>query len=92
MRSFFQAVVSGLVTGSLYALMTVGMTLIYGTLRTLNMALGAMVLVGGYVSWMLFSGLGWGPLAGLAGAAAVTLAFGVVIQQGAVRPLSGIVG
>ena len=62
MRSLFQAIVSGLVTGSLYALVTVGMTLIYGTLRTLNMALGVMVVVGGYVSWMLFSGFGWGPV------------------------------
>ncbi len=48
MGSFIQAVVSGLVMGSIYALMTVGMTLIYGTLRTLNMALGAMVMIGGY--------------------------------------------
>ena len=57
MSSFLQAVVSGLVTGSIYALMTVGMTLIYGALRTLNMAHGSMVMIGGYVSWMLFSGL-----------------------------------
>ncbi|HVF08218.1 MAG TPA: branched-chain amino acid ABC transporter permease [Actinomycetota bacterium] len=89
MRSLFQAIVSGLVTGSLYALMTVGMTLIYGTLRTLNMALGAMVVVGGYVSWMLFSSFGWGPVIGLLGAAAVTFVFGVLIQQVAVRPLIG---
>ena len=92
MTSFIQAIVSGFVTGSLYALMTVGMTLIYGTLRTLNMALGAMVLVGGYVSWMLFDSLGWGPLAGLVAAAAVTFVFGVIIQQVAVRPLIGRVG
>ena len=85
MRSFFQAVVSGLVTGSLYALMTVGMTLIYGTLRTLNMALGAMVLVGGYVSWMLFSDLGWGPLAGLVAAAAVTFVVRQEHESRAVR-------
>lgn len=92
MTSTVQAIVSGLVTGSIYALMTVGMTLIYGTLRTLNMALGAMVLVGGYVSWMLFSGLGWGPLAGLVVAAAVTFVLGVLIQQVAVRPLIGRIG
>ena len=92
MTSTVQAIVSGFVTGSIYALMTVGMTLIYGTLRTLNMALGAMVLVGGYVSWMLFSGLGWGPLAGLVAAAAVTFVLGVLIQQVAVRPLIGRIG
>jgi branched-subunit amino acid ABC-type transport system permease component len=89
MSSFLQAVVSGLVTGSIYALMTVGMTLIYGTLRTLNMAHGSMIMIGGYVSWMLFSGLGWGPLPGLLAAAVVAFIFGIAVQQVAVRPLIG---
>jgi branched-subunit amino acid ABC-type transport system permease component len=89
MRSFLQAIVSGMTTGSLYAVMTVGMTLIYGTLRTLNMAHGSMVMIGGYVSWTVFDGIGWGPLAGMVVAAIVAFAFGVVIQQVAVRPLIG---
>jgi branched-chain amino acid transport system permease protein len=87
--SFIQALVSGFVMGSIYALMTVGMTLIYGTLRTLNMALGAMVIVGGYASWMLFDSLGWGPVAGIVVASIVAFAFGVFTQQVAVRPLIG---
>ena len=89
MSSFVQAVVSGLVMGSLYALMTVGMTLIYGTLRTLNMAHGSMIMIGGYVSWMLFDSFGWGPLPGLVAASAVAFVLGIVIQQVAVRPLIG---
>lgn len=89
MAAFLQAVVSGLVTGSLYALMTVGMTLIYGTLRTLNMAHGSMIMVGGYVSWMLFDRLGLGPIPGMVAAAAVAFVLGVAIQQLAVRPLIG---
>jgi branched-chain amino acid transport system permease protein len=89
MGSFVQAVVSGLVMGSIYALMTVGMTLIYGTLRTLNMALGAMVMIGGYASWMLFDSVGLGPVAGIVVAALVAFAFGVLIQQVSVRPLIG---
>jgi branched-subunit amino acid ABC-type transport system permease component len=87
--SFLQAVVSGLVMGSIYALMTVGMTLIYGTLRTLNMSLGAMVMIGGYASWMVFDSFGWGPVAGIGVAAIVAFAFGVLVQQVAVRPLIG---
>lgn len=92
MAAFLQAVVSGLVTGSIYALMTVGMTLIYGTLRTLNMAHGSMVMIGGYVAWMMFDGLGWGPIPGMVAAAIVAFAFGIVIQQVAVRPLIGRIG
>ena len=89
MSAFLQAVVSGLVTGSIYAVMTVGMTLIYGTLRTLNMTQGAMVMIGGYVAWMVFDGLGWGPILGGVAAAFVGFAFGVAIQQAAIRPLIG---
>ena len=89
MSEFLQAVVSGLVTGSIYAVMTVGMTLIYGTLRTLNMTQGSMVMIGGYVAWMVFDGLGWGPILGGVAAAVVGFAFGVAIQQVAIRPLIG---
>ncbi len=89
MAALLQAIVSGLVTGSIYALMTVGMTLIYGTLRTLNMAHGSMVMIGGYTSWMVFDRLGWGPLPGMIAAAIVAFALGIVIQQVAVRPLIG---
>jgi branched-chain amino acid transport system permease protein len=89
MSEFLQAVVSGLVTGSIYAVMTVGMTLIYGTLRTLNMTQGSMVMIGGYVAWMVFDGLGWGPILGGIAAAVVGFAFGVAIQQAAIRPLIG---
>ena len=89
MSAFLQAVVSGLVIGSIYAVMTVGMTLIYGTLRTLNMTQGAMVMIGGYVAWMVFDGLGWGPILGGVAAAVVGFAFGVAIQQVAIRPLIG---
>jgi branched-subunit amino acid ABC-type transport system permease component len=89
MSAFLQAVVSGVVTGSIYALMTVGMTLIYGTLRTLNMAHGSMVMIGGYVAWMVFDTLGLGPLAGVVAAVVVAFAFGIVIQQVAVQPLIG---
>lgn len=89
MSAFLQAVVSGLVTGSIYAVMTVGMTLIYGTLRTLNMTQGAMVMIGGYVAWTVFDGLGWGPILGGIAAAGVGFAFGVAIQQVAIRPLIG---
>lgn len=89
MSAFLQAVVSGLVTGSIYAVMTVGMTLIYGTLRTLNMTQGSMVMIGGYVAWMVFDGLGWGPILGGVAAAVVGFAFGVAIQQAAIRPLIG---
>ena len=90
MRSFFQAIVSGLVTGSIYALMTVGMTL--------DLRHAAHIEHGARRdgAWSADTSRGCcsaasagGPLVGLVGAAAVTFVFGVLIQQVAVRPLIG---
>ena len=89
MTELVQAVVSGLVIGSIYALMTVGMTLIYGTLRTLNMAHGVMVMGGGYVAWLAFAKAGLDPALGIVLGFVVTFAFGLALHQVAVRPLIG---
>ncbi|HXF74234.1 MAG TPA: branched-chain amino acid ABC transporter permease [Actinomycetota bacterium] len=92
MSSLIQGVVSGLVMGSIYALMTVGLTLIYGTLRTLNMSHGALLMIGGYVAWLSFQGAGLPPVAGLVLATAVTFLFGILIERLSVRPLVGKAG
>jgi branched-subunit amino acid ABC-type transport system permease component len=87
-----QAIVSGLVLGSIYALMTVGFTLVYGTLRTLNMAHGVMVMVGGFVAWVAFDKAGIDPWASLLLAFAFTFVLGMAVQRIAVQPLIGRVG
>ena len=51
MEKLFQAVYSGILYGSIYGLMAIGLTLIWGSLRMLNMAHGALYLVGGYLAW-----------------------------------------
>jgi branched-chain amino acid transport system permease protein len=48
METFFQSVVSGLLTGSLYAMIGVGLTVIFGVMRIINMAHGDMVMFGMY--------------------------------------------
>ncbi|HXF36312.1 MAG TPA: branched-chain amino acid ABC transporter permease [Actinomycetota bacterium] len=89
MSSLIQAIVSGLVTGSIYALMTVGLTLIYGTLRTLNMAHGALLMIGGYVAWLGLQLAGIPPAAGLLLAMGATFLIGMAIERVSVRPLIG---
>src|SRR6185312_14077265 len=42
---------NGVVYGSIYGLVAIGMTLIYGTLRILAMSPGSMVMIGGYIGW-----------------------------------------
>jgi branched-subunit amino acid ABC-type transport system permease component len=89
MALVLQALVSTIVLGSIFALMTIGMTLIYGTLRTLNMAHGATVMAGGFVGWITVSGLGLNPAVALPLAFVLTFLGGMAIQAVSVRPLVG---
>lgn len=85
--TLLQQLINGLSLGSLYALIAIGYTLVYGILRLINFAHGDLLMVAAYVGVMgvgLFS-LPW-PLAfGLA--AALTGLLGVLLERGAYRPL-----
>jgi branched-chain amino acid transport system permease protein len=52
METFVQSIVSGLLTGSLYAMIGVGLTVIFGVMRIINMAHGDMVMLGMYGSFL----------------------------------------
>jgi branched-subunit amino acid ABC-type transport system permease component len=84
-----QTLVSTLVQGSILALITIGMSLVYGTLRVLNMAQGVMVMVGGMAAWVFVAQWGLPVWASLLFAAAVAFALGVLTYFTAVRPLVG---
>lgn len=58
MSALIQTIYSGLVLGSIYALMAVGLTLIFGALRVLNLAHGALMMIGAYVSWFVADQMG----------------------------------
>ena len=57
---------NGVVYGSIYGLVAIGMTLIYGTLRILDMSQGSMVMVGGYIGWWALATHGVNPVIALA--------------------------
>src|SRR2546425_2542044 len=59
---FFAQLVAGLTIGSLYALLALGYTMVYGILKLLNFAHGDVYMVGAYVGYFVLTGLG-GPLA-----------------------------
>jgi branched-chain amino acid transport system permease protein len=89
MTEFLQSIYSGVAYGSVYGLMALGLTLIWGAMRLLNLAHGALYLVGGYVAWTVVNKLSM-PLEvavpiSIAGAAvAGLLMFGLFV-----RPLIG---
>jgi branched-chain amino acid transport system permease protein len=55
MQTFFQQIVNGLVIGSVYALIALGVTLVYGLTRLINFAHGELVTIGGFVAWSVIA-------------------------------------
>jgi branched-chain amino acid transport system permease protein len=97
MQIFIQTVVNGLTTGSLYALIALGYTMVYGVLKLLNFAHGDLFMVGAFIGYFA---IGWfGGATSLAVPAVVLVVFmlvvasfavgvlGVAIERFAYRPL-----
>lgn len=80
-------VVTTVVLGSIYGLVAIGMTLIYGTLRILDMSQGSMVMIGSFVGWAVLVVAGWSPVAAIALAFAATFVLGTFTQLISVQPL-----
>ena len=76
MNQLLQTLVSTVVQGSVLALITIGMTLVYGTLRVLNMAQGVMVMVGGFAAYTFLDRAGLPVWASLIAAGLVTFLLG----------------
>jgi branched-chain amino acid transport system permease protein len=89
MDTFVQAIISGLVFGAIYAIMTMGLTLVYGCLRTLNMAQGSFGMVGGYAAWLVTTQAGAPQIVGLVAGAVAAAAVGVFTHFISVKPLVG---
>jgi branched-chain amino acid transport system permease protein len=82
-----QSIISGLRLGSIYALMALGLTLIYGTLRMLNLSHGALFMIGGYIAWLVTSSLGFPLLAGMVVAFILVSVVGYFMFPVIIRPL-----
>jgi branched-chain amino acid transport system permease protein len=83
------AVVNGVLGGGVYALMAVGLTLIFGVLDIINIAQGIMVVLGAYLSYALSVHLHLDLFAGLLLTVPAMFVIGVAIQWAFIRPLRG---
>jgi branched-chain amino acid transport system permease protein len=79
--------VTTIILGSIYGLVAIGMTLIYGTLRILDMSQGSMVMVGSFVGWGILVVAGLNPVIAIAAAFAATFILGALTQLVSVQPL-----
>lgn len=82
-----QLLFAAFVSGALYAMVALGLNLVYGTLRLLNIAHGDLVMIGAYIAFWMFTALAVPPILSLAIAAVVCGLFGLAIYQGLFRRL-----
>jgi branched-chain amino acid transport system permease protein len=88
-RQIYQAVVDGILGGAVYALMAVGLTLIFGVLDIINIAQGILVVVGAYLSYALSVHLHVDLFLGLLVTVPAMFVIGVAIYWAFIRPLRG---
>jgi len=82
-----ELVFQGLVRGAMYALMGIGLSLIFGILGVVNFAHGEFFMLGTYAMYYVSAVLGLPFLAGVAAAALVLFAVGVLVERGLIEPL-----
>jgi branched-chain amino acid transport system permease protein len=88
-REITQAIVDGILVGGVYALMAVGLTLIFGVLDIINIAQGVLVILGAYLSYSLLTKAGIDPFVGLLVTVPAMFVIGVVIHWAFIRRLRG---
>jgi branched-chain amino acid transport system permease protein len=95
-QEFFQQLANGIAWGSIYALIALGYTMVYGILRLINFAHGDVYMVGAFAAYYLARALGVGTVTNaspllaavvLLGSMAICAALGVVIEMLAYRPV-----
>jgi branched-chain amino acid transport system permease protein len=84
-----QAVLSGLLLGGVYGLVASGLTLIFGVLRIINFAHGAVMMLGMYAAYWLYTLAGVDPYAGIVVIGPAFFGFGMLLQRLVIEPNRG---
>lgn len=87
LSTLFSQIVNGLQSGSIYALVALGYSMVYGIIMLLNFAHGDIIMVGAYVVWMAIANWNLHPVISVLLAVAVCTLLGVVIEKVAYTPL-----
>ncbi|HJU20301.1 MAG TPA: branched-chain amino acid ABC transporter permease [Stellaceae bacterium] len=86
-EALFGQLLIGLINGSFYALLSLGLAVIFGLLNIINFAHGALYMMGAFCAWFLLTRLGIGYFPALIIAPVVIAAFGMIIERTMLRRL-----
>ena len=87
MVNFITNLINGLSLGSIYAIIAIGYTMVYGIAKMLNFAHGDIIMVGGYISFLLITNLGLPIPVGILAAMGGCMLLGMCIEKIAYKPL-----
>ncbi|MCU1575631.1 MAG: amino acid/amide transporter rane protein 1, family [Leifsonia sp.] len=87
MHALIQAIILGILTGGVYALMASGQTLIFGIMKVVNLAQGAFVVLAAYLTYTLFVQFGVDPFASVLITTPLMFLVGMGLQWALLRPL-----
>ena len=85
--SFLSYLINGISLGSVYAIIALGYTMVYGIARMLNFAHGDIIMVGGFTVFTIVTTMGGSPVVGILASVVVCTVLGVTIERVAYRPL-----
>ncbi len=85
--NFLSHLINGVSLGSIYAIIALGYTMVYGIAKMLNFAHGDVIMIGGYMCFCATAYLNWPAIAGVGLAIVVCTALGIVIERLAYKPL-----
>lgn len=85
--SFVSYLINGISLGSVYAIIALGYTMVYGIAKMLNFAHGDIIMVGAFTVFTIVSTLGMSPLLGIVISIAACTALGMLIERVAYKPL-----
>lgn len=77
-----QILINGILLGGLYAIMALGLALVWGVLNIVNLSHGAFIMLGAYLSWYLYTWAGIDPFLGLPITAVLMFCLGYAVQRG----------
>ena len=77
--SFVSYLLNGISLGSVYAIIALGYTMVYGIAKMLNFAHGDIIMVGAYICFFICSGFGMSPILGILAAVLVCTLLGMLI-------------